>query len=77
MQKTYVVSFGLFFRGKRVTSARRGPDRWIFPSRETREKECFPLHYVFLPGTRRPRGDRLFFNFPFVCLSTRFKSARL
>lgn len=46
-------------------------DRWIFPStgRNARKKNVFPCITFFSPA-RHSRGDRLFFNFPFVCLST-------
>jgi len=57
---------------------RRGRTRSIdFPCWETREKTVFPCITVFLYeyDIQRERGagrggDRLFFNFPFVCLST-------
>lgn len=79
MQKTYVVSFGLFFRSEASNyvggggGGRKGGGRSIdFPSRETREKTVFPCITVFLHeyDIHQGEGDRLFFNFPFVCLST-------
>lgn len=79
MQKTYVISFGLFFRARyigrgegtvRKRRVEKGGRSIDFPSRETREKTVFPCITVFLHEYDIHGGDRLFFNFPFVCLST-------
>lgn len=87
MQKTYVVSFGLFFRasntggggGTAPAEGRPGAggaiDRY-FPSRETREKDCFPVHYVFL-HEYDIHGAIVYFLIFLLFAFRRFKSARL